>query len=453
VKGPCPTPLVVADVNLTFEEKKMTHENFEVKAYPEMWADLDMDVARFDKARQMLGEVYGKMYLTQASRPEKMAYFNGMVSEIFGGRIKEMLEVKKTGKPIVGTFCVYIPEEIVVAAGGVCVGLCGGSAGSIPDAEKILPRNICPMVKSAYGFKAGKICPYFQTVDFVYGETTCDAKKKTWEILDRLVPTYVMEIPQMKKERDRTLWVEEVQDFKAKVEEVCKTRISAADLAEAIRVINNKRRALQRLTELRAANPAPISGKDALLIEQIAFYDEPVRFAEKVNALCDELEERVVAGAGAFTPDSPRIMVSGTPMALPNWKVHNLLESAGAVVVNEESCIGTRYFKDLIDESESEIDRQLEVLTDRYMQIDCSCFTPNDERVDQVLKEYRASNAQGILHYSLQFCHTYNIEEIKIREMCEKEGIPYLSIETDYSPEDVGQLQTRIEAFLEQIRG
>lgn len=430
----------------------MSAENFEVKAYPEMWADLDMDVPRFDKARQMLGEVYGKMYLGQKNRPEKMAYFDHMVSEIFGGRIKEMLEVKKTGKPIVGTFCVYIPEEIVVAAGGICVGLCGGSAGSIPDAEKILPRNICPMVKSAYGFKAGRICPYFQTVDFVYGETTCDAKKKTWEILNRLVPTYVMEIPQMKRERDRVLWIEEVKDFKAKVEEVCKTEISAADLAAAIKVINNKRRALQRLTKLRSANPAPISGKDALLIEQIAFYDEPVRFAEKVNELCDELEQRVQSGTGVGAENAPRIMVSGTPMALPNWKVHNLLETAGSVVVNEESCIGTRYFKDLIDESKSDLDGQLEALTDRYMQIDCSCFTPNDERVDQVLKEYKESNAQGILHYSLQFCHTYNIEEIKIREMCEQEGIPYLSIETDYSPEDVGQLQTRIEAFLEQIR-
>ncbi|MBU1738565.1 MAG: 2-hydroxyacyl-CoA dehydratase family protein [Proteobacteria bacterium] len=431
----------------------MNNATFEVKAYPEMWAGLDMDVPRFDKARQMLGEVYGKLFLAQKNRPQKMGYFDQMISEIFGGRIQEMLEVKKSGKPVVGTFCVYIPEEIVVAAGGVCVGLCGGSPGSIPDAEKILPRNICPMVKSAYGFKAGRICPYFQSVDFVYGETTCDAKKKTWEILDRLVPTYVMEIPQMKKARDRALWLEEVKDFKAKVEEVCKKAISAEDLAGAIRVINDKRRALQRLTKLRAANPAPISGKDALLIEQIAFYDEPVRFAEKVNELCDELEGRVAEGSGAFPAEAPRVMVSGTPMALPNWKVHNLLESAGAVVVGEESCIGTRYFKDLIAEGEIAMDRQLEVLTDRYMQIDCSCFTPNDERVHQVLKEYRASKAQGVLHYSLQFCHTYNIEEIKIREMCEKEGIPYLSIETDYSPEDVGQLQTRIEAFLEQIRG
>ena len=417
-----------------------------------MWQQLDMDVERFDKARLMLGEVYEKMYISQADRPAKMAYFDEMISEIFGRRIREMLDVKKQGKPVVGTFCVYVPEEVVVAAGGVCVGLCGGSQGSVPDAEKILPRNICPMVKSAYGFKAGRICPYFQTVDFVYGETTCDAKKKTWEILDRLVPTHVMEIPQMKNKRDKTLWLEEVRDFKTRVEEACGQEITEQELGKAIKILNNKRKALQRLTSLRAASPAPISGKDALLIEQIAFYDEPVRFADKVNELCDELEERIKKREGAVDVNAPRVMISGTPMALPNWKVHNLVESAGAVVVNEESCIGSRYFKDLIDEGKTGMDEQLELLTDRYMQIDCSCFTPNDERIDKILREYKSSNAQGILHYSLQFCHTYNIEEIKVREACEKKGIPYLSIESDYSPEDVGQLQTRIEAFLEQIR-
>jgi benzoyl-CoA reductase/2-hydroxyglutaryl-CoA dehydratase subunit BcrC/BadD/HgdB len=431
----------------------MKKEHFEIKAYPEMWAGLDMDVARFDKSRLMLGEVYGKIFLSQSNRPRQMYYFDELIAEIFGRRIEEMLAAKKEGRPVVGTFCVYIPEEIVVAAGGICVGLCGGSQGSIPDAEKILPRNICPMVKSAYGFKAGRICPYFQTVDFVYGETTCDAKKKTWELLDRLVPTHVMEIPQMKGPRDKAMWLAEVKDFKTRVEEVCGQTVTEANLGRAIGTINDKRRALQRLTALRAADPAPISGRDGLLIEQIAFYDDPIRFARQVNALCDELEERVRRGEGVTSGLAPRVMVAGTPMALPNWKLHNLVEAAGAVVVNEESCIGTRYFKDLIDENSAGLDRQLEALTDRYMQIDCSCFTPNNERIEQVLKEYRSSNAQGLLHYSLQFCHTYNIEEIRIREACEREGIPYLAIESDYSPEDVGQLQTRIEAFLEQIRG
>ncbi len=431
----------------------MSVRNFEVKSYPEMWKSLDMNVERFEKMRCVLGDVFQTTYLTQENRPKAMDYFNWIVSEIHGGRIAEILELKKQGSPIVGTFCVFIPEEIVIAAGGVCIGLCGGSQGPVPDAEKVLPRNICPMIKASYGFKIAKVCPYFQVVDFVYGETTCDAKKKTWELLDREVPTYVMEIPQMKRQRDLNLWLQEVEDFKSKMEEVTKKEITFEDMSKSIKVLNEKRKALQRLNNLRRNNPSPISGKDVLLIEQIAFFDDPIRFTSKVNELCNELEGRIKNGISAATASTPRVMVSGTPMAMPNWKIHNIIESAGGIVVNEESCIGTRYFKDIIAEDSNSIDEMLLYLTKRYMKIDCSCFTPNDERVDQVLSEYENSHAQGILHYSLQFCHTYNIEAVKIKEVCEKKSIPFLSIESDYSPEDIGQLQTRIEAFLEQIKG
>lgn len=426
---------------------------FEVKSDPQLWEKLGMDVARFTGMPAMLTQAYTNIFLAQQNRPARMAYFDGMVENIHTGRIHELMAAKQAGKPVIGTFCVYIPEEVVVAAGGVCVGLCGGAQGSIADAEKVLPRNICPMVKSAFGFKVGKICPYFQAVDFVYGETTCDAKKKTWELLDEYVPTHVMEIPQMKRDKDKALWLDEVKDFKVAVDKITGTETGFDELSQAIVTINAKRKALQRLNNLRHHNPSPISGKDMLLIEQIAFYDEPNRFVENVHALCDELDERIKQGIAVAPATTPRIMVSGTPMALPNWKLHNIIETSGAIVVNEESCIGTRYYKDLIDESSTTLEQQLERLTERYMKIDCSCFTPNTERIDQVLKEYEQSGAEGIIDYCLQFCHTYNIEAVKLRQACEERGIPFMAIESDYSPDDVGQLKTRVEAFIEQIKG
>jgi len=374
-----------------------------------------------------------------------------MIENIYTGRIQEMLDAKKAGKPVIGTFCVYVPEEIIQAAGGLCIGLCGGSQATVPDAEKILPRNICPMVKSAFGFKISGMCPFFQAVDFVYGETTCDAKKKTWELLDKYVPTHVMEIPQLKRERDKRLWLEEVKDFKQAVEKITGNEISETDLRAAVDTLNAKRKSLQRLNNLRHNNPSPISGRDMLLIQQIAFYDDPVRFTGQVNKLCAELEVRIKENNAVAPKQTPRIMVSGTPMALPNWKLHNIIEGSGAVIVNEESCIGTRYYKDTIETNGASAEEMLEKLTERYMKIDCSCFTPNDDRIDQVIAEYKASGAQGLIDYCLQFCHTYNIEAVKLREACEKEGIPFMAIESDYSPEDVGQLQTRVEAFIEQI--
>ncbi|MBU5611804.1 double-cubane-cluster-containing anaerobic reductase [Geomonas azotofigens] len=428
-------------------------DEFEVKSDRVLWEQLGMDVERFSGMPAMLTNAYKNIFLSQHNRPNNMAYFDDMVANIHTGRIREIYDAKQGGRPVIGTFCVYVPEELVVAAGGICIGLCGGAQGSIADAEKILPRNICPMVKSAFGFKVGRICPYFQVVDLVYGETTCDAKKKTWELLDRYVPTHIMEIPQMKRERDKRLWLDEVKDFKAAVERITDTVADFDAVAAGIKTINAKRFALQRLNSLRHHNPSPISGKDMLLIEQIAFYDEPVRFAKQVHELCDELEQRIGRGVAVAPTATPRIMVSGTPMALPNWKLHHIIESAGAIVVNEESCIGTRYYKDLIDEGATDLEGQLDRLTQRYMKIDCSCFTPNDDRIAQVFTEYEASGAEGIIDYCLQFCHTYNIEAVKLREACEARGIPFMAIETDYSPDDVGQLQTRVEAFLEQIKG
>ena len=428
-------------------------EQFQVKSDLNLWAELDMDVERFKNVPPVLTQVYKDIFLSQNNRPESMAYFDEMISNIYTGRIQEMVAAKKAGHPVIGTFCVYVPEEVIHAAGGVCVGLCGGSQATIPDAEKTLPRNICPMVKSAFGFKVSRMCPFFQVLDFVYGETTCDAKKKTWELLDKHVPTHVMEIPQMKRKRDKDLWVEEIKDFKQAVEEMTGKAISVAELKSSIDTLNTKREALQRLNNLRHHNPSPISGRDMLLIQQIAFYDIPERFTDKVHELCDELEVRCKDNNVVAPKETTRVMVSGTPMALPNWKLHNIIESSDAIVVNEESCIGTRYYKDTIETTGQSMDEMLEKLTERYMKIDCSVFTPNDDRITQVIKEYRDSEAQGIIDYCLQFCHTYNIEAVKLREACEAEGIPFMTIESDYSPEDIGQLQTRIEAFIEQIQG
>ena len=222
-------------------------------------------------------------------------------------------------------------------------------------------------------------------------------------------------------------------------------------LKKGIRTANAKRRALQRLTTLRAASPAPISGRDALLINQISFYDEPVRFTAKINELCDELENRVESNEGIAPKNAPRLMLSGCPMAVPNWKLPYVIESSGAVIVGEESCIGTRNTRDLVDESGETVEDMIDAIVDRYMKIDCACFTPNDDRLENVTALAKDIKADGVIHYSLLFCQPYLHEALKVDKALQAEGIPMLSIETDYSMEDVEQLKTRIEAFVETL--
>lgn len=150
--------------------------------------------------------------------------------------------------------------------------------------------------------------------------------------------------------------------------------------------------------------------------------------------------------------DAPRILISGSPMAIPNWKLHHIVESAGAVVICEESCVGTRFFSDLTAEDGKTLDEQLKDIAERYLQIHCACFTPNEERLDDIVRLAKEYQADGVIHCNLQFCNTYANEAVKVEKTLAEVDIPLLRIESDYSDEDIGQLRTRIDAFLEMIR-
>jgi benzoyl-CoA reductase/2-hydroxyglutaryl-CoA dehydratase subunit BcrC/BadD/HgdB len=422
--------------------------------YVEMWKNLGMNIEKHNILLNALGGFYTSIYLSQKNRPAKMDYFDFVVSEIHGLRVKELNDQRAKGKKVIGAFCIYAPEELAYAADASMVGLCGGADFSVPDAEAVLPRNLCPLIKSFYGFKLNGTCPYFQSSDLVVGETTCDGKKKVYELLGELIPTYVLEVPHKPDtEEGKKFWFKELEAFKAKLEELTGNKITAESLKKSIELINNKRKALKRLNDLRANAPSPISGLDALLISQVSFNDDPVRFTAKVNELCDELEERVKNGVGVAAKDAPRLMISGCPMAIPNWKVHSIAQATGATVVAEESCVGTRYFTDLVEPKGDSVNDLLWAIVEKYSKIPCACFTPNDRRIKSVTDLAKQFKADGIIYYTLQNCHDYNVEAVKVERALKAEDLPMLKIETDYAMGDAAQIQTRIEAFLEIIQG
>jgi benzoyl-CoA reductase/2-hydroxyglutaryl-CoA dehydratase subunit BcrC/BadD/HgdB len=416
-----------------------------------MWESLGLDLTGHDALLAAIPVLYSDAYLSQRDRPAGMAYFDFVISEIHGLRIQELVDHKKAGGTVIGTFCLYVPEEIIRALGGQCVGLCAGAEWGYGEVERVLPQNTCALIKSFTGFKLGKVCPYAEVCDLVVGETTCDGKKKVYELLGELAPVYVTELPQMKRPEDRVLWRSEIDRLIARLEEVSGRKLTAENLAAATKEINDKRRALQRLNATRRASPAPISGKDALLAVQVAFYDDVPRFTDMVNKIADELEARVTAGQGVASADAPRILVTGTPMAIPNWKVHDIIEKAGAVVVAEEMCTGSRYYSGLVDEASTDLGGMLDALADKYLGIDCACFTPNSARTDEVMRMAREYQVDGIVQCNLQFCGPYQIEATFVARAAQAAGVPIVRIDTDYSMGDVGQLSTRVEAFLEMI--
>ncbi|GAU75873.1 double-cubane-cluster-containing anaerobic reductase [Fusibacter sp. 3D3] len=357
--------------------------------------------------------------------------------------------LKEQNIPMVGTFCTYMPQELPLAMGAVVVSLCATSDETIPEAEKELPRNLCPLIKSSYGFGKTDKCPYFYFSDIVVGETTCDGKKKMYEHMAEFKPVHVMQLPNTQQSEDAfTLWKNEIIRLKSLLEEKFNVEITETKIREAIVLKNFERRALKRFYGLGKLNPPAITGTDILKV----LYGTTFKFDRKANI--DEIEaltDRVLAAyeAGEKLERKPRILVTGCPIGGVTEKIVKAIEDNGGQVVFFENCMGAKAIEDLVDENEPDV---YEALAKKYLSIGCSCMTPNPNRVallDRSIDEYQVD---GVIDVILQACHTYAIETISIKKFVNaSKTIPYMSVETDYSTADIGQLNTRMAAFVEML--
>ena len=359
-----------------------------------------------------------------------------------------LMEMKKKDIPFVGTFCTYTPSEVIMAAGAVPVGLCSFSDETIPDAEQDLPRNLCPLVKSSYGFALTKKCPFFYFSDLIVGETTCDGKKKMYEMLGEFKHVHVMELPNRQSEMGRKLWREEVVRLKEKLEEQFGVEITEEKLREQVNLMNRNRLALRGFYELQKMDPPPVSGLDLYSVLYGSSYKfDREKSIQDVLALTERIKKEYEEGNRPI-PKRPRIMVTGCPIGGNAMKVVRAIEENGGNVVCFENCSGAKSVDKLIDESNPDV---YQAIADRYLDIGCSVMTPDNNRLElmgRLLEEYKID---GVVEVVLQACHTYNVESFYIKRFVTGKGIPYMSMETDYSSADIGQINTRVSAFIEML--
>lgn len=360
-----------------------------------------------------------------------------------------MKQLKDEGRNVVGTFCTYTPVEIFMAANCVYVGLCSTSDETIPEAEKILPRNLCPLIKSSYGFAITDKCPYMYFADLIVGETTCDGKKKMYELLEEIKNVHVMELPnnQITKEAQE-LWYKEIIRLKERVEHDFSLKISDEDIKKAIKDKNAERRVIKDFYELSTLCPPPMSGFDQLQVlfgSQFKFnYEE--KLSEIRNAT-NRLKEDYNNGIRVIDEKAKRIIITGCPMGGVTEKIVKIIEEVGGVVVAFENCTGIKQTDMLVDEN---ID-PYRAIAQRYLNIGCSVMKPNNNRLELLDRLTKQFKADGVIEMTLQACHTYNIETYTIKKYLNEIEIPFLSVETDYSTSDIAQLKTRISAFVEMI--
>ena len=359
-----------------------------------------------------------------APGPEEPSWFAHML----GHCLDYARESHAHGRPIVGIMCEYTPRELILAAGAVPVCLCGGSAETIPAAEQHLPANLCPLIKSTYGFSVLKSNPFLEMAPLIVAETTCDGKKKMYERLGERYPMYVLELPQ-KPLRASGLrsWEEELQRFKA------------------IGVMNTERRLRRALAELMKRDRPPLTGRQLLALKS------------SISGIPAELEalETTLATLGAREGppeygERVRVLMTGVPMVQGAEWVLELVEQRGGLVVCLESCTGV---KPILDDVREDAPDPVAALAEKYYHLPCSVMSPNEDRLALLRRLARDYRADCIVDLVWQACLTYDVESYAIKRLAEDElGLPFLHIGTDYSVADSARVEVRVDALFESVR-
>ncbi len=353
---------------------------------------------------------------------------------------------KQAGRPVVGILCEYTPRELILAAGGVPVCLCGGSAEMIPAAEEHLPANLCPLIKSTFGYHARRANPFLEMADLVVSETTCDGKKKMYELMAESRPMFVLELPQA-QDRAEALerWTAELRRLRDVLQERFGVEITDEKLRRAIDAMNRERALRRELAGLMKSDCPPLTGRELLELKSI------------ISAIPDDLAQYDKAlemfrgrRGDAERASRVRVLMTGVPLVHGAERVLDIVEASGGLVVCMENCTGLKPILEDVDASAAD---PIAALAEKYYHLHCSVMTPNDRRLDvlrRLADEYRP---QCVVELIWQACLTYDVESYRVRRLAESElHLPYLRIETDYSPSDSARISVRVEALFETVR-
>ena len=388
---------------------------------------------------------------TSSSPPESLQWFGDMIAHCEA-------HARSAGGPIVGIMCEYAPRELILAAGAIPVCLCGGDADTITAAEAHLPANLCPLIKSTYGYFLEKSNPFLEGADLVIAETTCDGKKKMFELMSQARPTYLVELPQKEDDPEAMAhWVAELERLQQFLESRYGVAITTDKVRDAIRLMNRERRLRRGLAELMKADVPPLKGRQLLDCRSIiSGIDSDL---EHYQRLLDELRTkfdpetdfyslRPPAGGGCAHP--VRVLLTGVPVVHGAERVVDLIEEHGGLIVCQENCTG---LKPILEEVPEDSPDPLRALAEKYYHLPCSVRTPNRRRIELLRRLAAEYRVDCVIELIWQACLTYAVESFQVRRLAEEElGLPYLRIETDYSPTDSARIAVRIEALVEMVR-
>ncbi len=353
----------------------------------------------------------------------------------------ERKDVKK-----VGYLCTYTPIELLAASGAAHTRLLKCGEPEVVSRGELITKSVfCDFTKSVLGHFAEKD-PLHASLDQVVTFWTCDSMKATSEAIDNFFqPSVGYVVPRNgTREAGRKFFRQEILNFRKDLAKLTGKQVTDDELSEQIHQYNKIRRLIRDISGLRKRDNPPLDGRDFLEITKAFYYLQP----EEQLVLLEDVYLRL-----ASTPQTGvaplRLMMSGGVVAEGDRRILDLIEdNIGARIVVEDHCSGLRPF---YHETDEKID-PWQALANAYLdQAPCARQTPLDTLLDfsvQLAEEYRV---QGVIYTYLKFCPCLGMTKKRFINRFEDLDIPVLELATDYSSGDIGQITTRLEAFIEVL--
>ncbi|HNQ34877.1 MAG TPA: 2-hydroxyacyl-CoA dehydratase family protein [bacterium] len=348
--------------------------------------------------------------------------------------------------PRVGYFCNLVPEELIRACGAVPVRLCELDHACARLGEEVLPGDACPMIKSICGSAAAG---RYRDLDLLVIPAACDGKAKLSELLAPVRPVYLLDLPRSSEYlRNADAWTGRYQDFFDFLKERFRSRAGRSELTAECRRANLRTQLFRRLYHFRAGHPGLINHFDYFTLVSLSFRLEPEAWLD----LAGEILAEAVGRAEGLKFDGRRILLAGSPIIFPAYKVLDILYEFNCEAVADSLCSGYGHLYDPVEIDEETETGIIRALALKYLAASlCPCFMGLNKLLDLLVDTTAEYRLDGVIYHDLRLCQVFDMQTVAIRQVLKEKRIPFLSIKTDLGREDTGQLKTRIEAFLEML--
>jgi benzoyl-CoA reductase/2-hydroxyglutaryl-CoA dehydratase subunit BcrC/BadD/HgdB len=368
-------------------------------------------------------------------------------------RPSQLLEAKNKGVKIIGYFPGnYVPEELIYASGAVPLCLInGGDSKPAEMALSVVPQVICPFARAQVGERLLGKNPYYSMIDMLVAPITCQHLKKVAEVWEYNgdLEIFKLGIPhQHNNDFELEYFNDRLRALKDRLQAFTGNEITDEKINEAIVLYNRMRELLKNISLLRCTSPSLLSSLDFVKLNHASFYADPAFMVDYLDSVYHELKDK----QQVTKTETPRILLIGPSIGYGDYEVLQLVKAAGGDIVIEEICEGVRYYWNKV-ESKGDLIESLarEYLVDR---VPCAFMRYSTrKRLDFALKLIKDFAVSGVIWYELLCCETYDAESYFFSQELGDRNIPMLILESDYSAANTGQFRTRIEAFIEILRG